>query len=67
MNFANNIEIKCKERCNWSETVQMTWSARKRRIELVFLGPKLGYNNNATSSPYKKVLQNSNIISKSLN
>jgi hypothetical protein len=29
MNFANNIEIRCRERCNWSETVQMTWNARK--------------------------------------
>ena len=24
VNFANNIEIKCRERSNWSETVQMT-------------------------------------------
>jgi hypothetical protein len=26
MNFASNVEIKCRERCNWSETVQ---NARK--------------------------------------
>jgi hypothetical protein len=33
VNFANNIEIKCKERCNWSEIVQMTWNARKEEID----------------------------------
>jgi hypothetical protein len=54
MNFLNNIETRCRERCNWPETNQMTWNARKtlwmvltckkRRIESVFLGPKLGYN-----------------------
>jgi hypothetical protein len=32
MNFANNIEIKCKEKCNWSETVQMTYNARKEEL-----------------------------------
>ena len=32
MNFANNIEIKCKEWCNWSETVQMTYNARKEEL-----------------------------------
>jgi hypothetical protein len=29
MNFANNVGIKCREICNWSETIQMTWNARK--------------------------------------
>ena len=32
VNFANNIEIKCRERCNWSETVQMTYNARKEEL-----------------------------------
>jgi hypothetical protein len=52
--FANNIEIKCRERCNWSEIISNDLKCKKnilndlkckkRRIELVFLGPKLGYN-----------------------
>jgi hypothetical protein len=32
VNFADNIEIKYRERCNWSETVQMTWNARKEEL-----------------------------------
>ena len=48
VNFANIIETEYRERCNWSETVQMTYNARKKGIELVFLGPKLGYD----SCPY---------------
>ena len=44
MDFANNNEIRCRERCNWSETISNDLKCKKRRIELVFLGPKLGYN-----------------------
>jgi hypothetical protein len=36
MNFANNIEIKCRERCNWSEAYQMTWNARKEELSWYF-------------------------------
>ena len=36
MNFANNIEIKCRGRCNWSETVQMTYNARKEELNWYF-------------------------------
>ena len=37
VNFANNIEIKCRERCNWSETVQMTYNARKEKLTSIFM------------------------------
>jgi hypothetical protein len=36
MNFANNIEIKCRERCNRTETVQMTYNARKEELNNYF-------------------------------
>ena len=36
MNFANNIEIKCRERCNWSETYQMIYNARKEELNKYF-------------------------------
>ena len=36
VNFANNIEIKCRERCNWSETYQMTYNARKEELNKYF-------------------------------
>ena len=45
MTFANNIEIRCRERCNWSETNPNDLKCKEKRIGLVFLGPKLGYNN----------------------
>ena len=31
-----SIEIKCRERCNWSETVQMTYNARKEELNKYF-------------------------------
>jgi hypothetical protein len=36
MNFANNIEIECREKCNCLETYQMTWNARKGQLISIF-------------------------------
>jgi hypothetical protein len=36
VNSADNIEIKCREGCNWSETVQMTYDARKEKLNKYF-------------------------------
>jgi hypothetical protein len=36
VNFANKIEIKCRERCNWSEIVQIACNARKEELISIF-------------------------------